>query len=292
MTFKDLRALGHDYTTTLHSRKMESYDGLLLNKAIKTVRVYKGHRKLHAQSTGTHRPSGGHPPQHDLTQTSKEKLKTSSTRQTTSWLASSISSFTRPRTTESRSTKESWPHSGRRTATSSHVQEQPLAGPEPEVTFHAGPMANNAADNALQRLRINECQKPNLLAHDATPEEFRSWAKRFKAFCASSMLQHGPIKEQQAYLNMCLDIMLETSFGSKIDPDMPIFQDDENPDDNYCIQHLEDLFLRKYLLDTRCYNYFNSRQPRGMTMSTFIPTLKKKPKKQKSLVYETTNYTH
>ena len=167
-----------------------------------------------------------------------------------------------------------------------------LAGPEPEVTFHAGPMANNAADNALQRLRINECQKPNLLAHDATPEEFRSWAKRFKAFYASSMLQHGPIKEQQAYLNMCLDIMLETSLGSKIDPDMPIFQDDENPDDNYCIQHLEDLFLRKYLLDTRCYNYFNSRQPRGMTMSTFIPTLKKKPKKQKSLVYETTNYTH
>ena len=69
------------------------------------------------------------------------------------------------------------------------------------------------------------------------------------------MLQHGPTEEQQVYLHMCLDIMLEISLGSKIDPDTLIFEDEENPEENYCTQHLEDLFLRKYPLATRRYNY-------------------------------------
>ena len=89
-------------------------------------------------------------------------------------------------------------------------------------------------------------------------------------------MQHGPIEEQQAYLHLCLDIMQETSLGSKINPDTPILQDDKNTDDNYCIQQLEDLLLRKYPLAMRPYNNINLCQPQGMAMSTFIPTLKKK----------------
>ena len=90
------------------------------------------------------------------------------------------------------------------------------------------------------------------------------------------MLQHGLIDEQQAYLQMCLDIMLETSLSSKVETDTPIFQNEAEPETNYCIQHLKELFLRKYPLATRRYKYLNSRQPQGMAMSSFIPTLKKK----------------
>ena len=72
---------------------------------------------------------------------------------------------------------------------------------------------------------------------------------------------------------MCLDITLETSLGSKIDPGTPICQDEGNTEENYCIQP-----LRKYPLATRRYNYLNSCQLRGMAISTFIPKLKKKTK--------------
>ena len=75
---------------------------------------------------------------------------------------------------------------------------------------------------------------------------------------------------------MCLDITLETSISSKVETDTLIFQDEADPEANYCIQHLMELFLRKYPLATRRYNYLNAHQPRGMAMSRFIPTLKKK----------------
>ena len=47
----------------------------------------------------------------------------------------------------------------------------------------------------------------------------------------------------------------------------------------YYIRQLEDIFLQKYPLATHRYNYMNTRQLQGMTMSTFIPTLKKKAEK-------------
>ena len=68
---------------------------------------------------------------------------------------------------------------------------------------------------------------------DTCPEEFRSWEEHSKAFYASSLLQNGPMEEQQAYLNMCLDLMLETAMSSKIDPHLPIFQDKNNQEENY-----------------------------------------------------------
>ena len=61
---------------------------------------------------------------------------------------------------------------------------------------------------------------------------------------------HGTMEEQWAYLNMCLDVALETAINSKIDQKTQIFQDEQN--------------------------YMNAPQPRVMAMSTFIPTLKKK----------------
>ena len=50
---------------------------------------------------------------------------------------------------------------------------------------------------------------------------------------------------------MCLDITLEISLGSKIDPETPIFTDSGDTEESYCIQHLEELFLRKYSLALR-----------------------------------------
>ena len=141
-----------------------------------------------------------------------------------------------------------------------------LRGPAPEAEHNAAPGGTQA--EVVQHPCVNEGLKPKPLAHDATPEEFRSWAKRFRAFL--------PIEEQQAYLYMCLDITLEISLSSKVETDTPIFQDEADSKANYCIQHLEELFFRKYPLATRRYNYLNSRQPRGIAMSTFIPTLKKK----------------
>ena len=47
---------------------------------------------------------------------------------------------------------------------------------------------------------------------------------------------------------MCLDITLETSLSSKVKTDTPIFPDEADPEANYCILHLEELFLRKYPL--------------------------------------------
>ena len=67
------------------------------------------------------------------------------------------------------------------------------------------------------------------------------------------MLHNSPMEEQQLYLNMCLDLTLECAISSKIDPDTPIFQDDDNPYDNYCLQYLKDIFLGKYPLVTRRY---------------------------------------
>ena len=67
-------------------------------------------------------------------------------------------------------------------------------------------------------------------------------------------------EEQQAYLNMSLNIMLETAISSKIYSDTPIFQDEEHSENNFCIRHLEDIFLRKYPLATHRYNYMNAKE--------------------------------
>ena len=104
-----------------------------------------------------------------------------------------------------------------------HARRTKLRGPSPEVKLNIAPGGHQA--EVTQRPLVNEELKPN-------PEEFRSRERCFKSFFASSMLQHGPIEEQQAYLHMCLVITLETSLSSKIEPDTPIFQDEANPEDN------------------------------------------------------------
>ena len=62
----------------------------------------------------------------------------------------------------------------------------------------------------------------------------------------------------------------------KIDPDMHIFRNKEDSEEGYCIKHLEHIFLRKYPLATRRYNYMNICQPKGMVMSSFTLMLKRK----------------
>ena len=115
--------------------------------------------------------------------------------------------------------------------------------PEPGITFHILPVTNtvdNTGGAGPPRSRINEGLKTKPLTHDACPEEFRSWAKCFKAFYTSSLLHNWTVEEQQACLNVCLDLTLETAISLKIDPDTttirmtrivptrtPIFQDED-----------------------------------------------------------------
>ena len=77
-----------------------------------------------------------------------------------------------------------------------HARRTMLRGPEPRAALNAGPGGNNS---------------------EAAPSAHGS-TKGFKVFYAFAMLQHGPIEEQQVNLHICLDIRLETSLGSKIDP--------------------------------------------------------------------------
>ena len=77
-----------------------------------------------------------------------------------------------------------------------------LSGPAPEAKLNTAPGGHQA--EVAQRLQVNEGLKPKPLAHNATPEEFRSWAKSFRAFFASSMLQDGPIEEPVSYTHLTL----------------------------------------------------------------------------------------
>ena len=250
---------------------MDSYNGLSVNRAIKTVRAHKGHRKQCMQWVEGLISLLEGPPSVRLNTDLQTEIESYINQ--TNDIAAGLQYLMLTDNVEERigKYKREMANLGTEDAVLiTRARVAMTASTEPETTFHVGPSANsNNKDNegAAQRPRINKGLKPKPLRQDASPEEFRSWAKHFKAFYASSL--------QRAYLHMCLDITLETAISSKIKPDTRIFKDEGNPEDNYCIQHLEELFLRKYPLATRRYNYIDSCQPRGMAMSTLISTLKK-----------------
>ena len=73
------------------------------------------------------------------------------------------------------------------------------------------------------KVKIRVDLKPETLANDATPVEFRIWTKEFKVFFRSSNLWKGEkIKQQQALIKL-IDSALAAKLRGKIDDDTPVF---------------------------------------------------------------------
>ena len=75
----------------------------------------------------------------------------------------------------------------------------------------------------VDKVKIRVDLKPDTLAHDATPVEFRIWTKEFKVFFRSSNLWKGEKIEQQQALIKLIDTVLAAKLRGKIDDDTPVF---------------------------------------------------------------------
>ena len=123
------------------------------------------------------------------------------------------------------------------------------------------------------RVKVNDSLKPKPLTRDNTPAEFRSWCRKFRAFYTTSGLDKYTIEEQQAYLNVCLDVSLETKIRDKVDRTTPIFG---NRGQDSCIQVLEEEFLLKYPVFTRRLEFFKYVQAKNQAFSDFSTKLREK----------------
>ena len=77
----------------------------------------------------------------------------------------------------------------------------------------------------VDKVKIRVDLKPETLANDATPVEFRIWTKEFKVFFRSSNLWKGEKIEQQQALIKLIDSVLAAKLRGKIDDDTPVFTD-------------------------------------------------------------------
>ena len=133
------------------------------------------------------------------------------------------------------------------------------------------PAVNNAQGGAK---RVNEALKPTPLTKESSPEEFRSWVRKFKSYYSTSQMQTLPITDQQSYLFSAISVPLETHLTNIIGDDTPIFG--ENDEAESCINYLKRDFLRSHPVFLRRQEFFSYSQVQGQKFSTFVDELKRK----------------
>ena len=126
-------------------------------------------------------------------------------------------------------------------------------------------------NGAAARPRPNDALRPRTLTADATPTEFRSWLKKFKAFFTTSRLDLCSIPEQQAYLSACIDATLEACLASKANETTPVYRAEDG--DDSCIELLAEEFRNRYPLFTRRLQFFRDSQVQGQLCSDWVARL-------------------
>ena len=93
-----------------------------------------------------------------------------------------------------------------------HATAQAVAAPAPIA----------AVARANLKLSTSEL-KPDKLAHDTSMANYRTWMKQFRAYFDAGRLDTLPCMQQQAYLNNCIDEVLQARVNQEASATTPIY---------------------------------------------------------------------
>ena len=155
----------------------------------------------------------------------------------------------------------------RQTEKTENLANHQVPAPAPAIAAPPAPWPQDNEDNgqvvgAARPPKPIESMRPKPLTDKFTPAQFRYWADAFRTFYNSSNLQACSIPDQQQYLLGCMDLDFATALTQKIDPESPIFEDEDNDRDS-CMELLHDEFMIKHPLVSRRYEFFTTQQKPG-----------------------------
>ena len=155
-----------------------------------------------------------------------------------------------------------------------------------------------ARDNEERRVKEVATLKPKELTREATPSEFREWEKEFERYYRASNMEAAEIEEQRGYLDACLSKDIRRYLNQMVGENTRIFpperwyvdseeEDRANaemlrnlagnggflPTATNCMEALKLEFKRSHPIASRRYNLFNSKQPKGMPWTEYLPQL-------------------
>ena len=143
-------------------------------------------------------------------------------------------------------------------------------GTPPTPSPRAPPARSNFTNDV--KVKPNTTLQPDRLSREHNMVEMKSWAKKFRAWYASSNMSLASPMEQQAYFRMVIDTQLEAKLADKIEENTPIYA--SAPTEVSCMALLEEEFDLQYPLLTRQVDFFGSKQQKGQLFSDWAAQLK------------------
>ena len=124
-----------------------------------------------------------------------------------------------------------------------------------------------------QRTVLDKFLTPKTLTKDDSPIRLARWMRSFKQWYEASRMDLSSISQQHAYFMSCLDDYLETRIQRRIRGDMPVFRENEE-DESSCMDLLQAVFITRYPVIKRQFDFFNTCQQPGQLFSDWANDLR------------------